>query len=219
MANATVLPEDIDRSFHLLLRWEETFARSLARAVLDKPEISVWMVLIPILLLHHVHRIRQYRTGFLSFAEGVLRTKKLALEIAREELKKGKGLDDRRTPRPPPAPEFTSADLEAPEPFALEDAHMAEVDLLRSHFRLLLAQRGATHVELIRGAYPTAGEYRSFLQRLAEAEAQVHRAVLASRRGDEGSREVVSKMEAAAARLRDLEIHLIFGRGASPAGP
>jgi len=31
MANATVVPEDIDRSFHLLLRWEETFARSLAR--------------------------------------------------------------------------------------------------------------------------------------------------------------------------------------------
>jgi hypothetical protein len=211
MPEAMELPEHIDRNFLLLLRQEEKFARSLGWAVLEKPEVSVWMILIPILLLHHAHRIQQYRTGLLAFAERILQSKKMALELAREKLRRAGETGSRRAPRPPPGPGSLSADLETPEALTLEEAHAAEMELLEGHYRLLLAQRGASHAELIRKGYPSAGDYRSFLQRLSEAEADVHRAVLASRREDQSAREVVSKMQEAAARLRELEVSLIFG--------
>jgi hypothetical protein len=218
---------DLDLNHRLILKEEETYALRLAWCVLDRPHLSVWMILIPILLLQYFSRTKRYRAALLSFSEKVLQTKKQALDLAREEVETGWATpgememdwaaDDPRTPRPPPEPEPSRVDREHHGLPTLEEAHRAEVDLLKGHYRLLLTQRGATHVELIRGAYPTAREYRDFLDRLARAEATVHRAVLATRTGDEDSREVVSKMEGCAKRLRDVEAALIFGQETSSA--
>jgi len=214
---------DLDLSYRLILKQEEAYALRLAWCVLDKPHLSVWMILIPILLVQYFSRSKRYRTALLSFSGKVLQTKKQALDLAREELENNRapgelemrwGADDPRAPRPPPEPELSRADPAALGLASLEEAHWAEVELLKGHYRRLLTQRGATHVELIRGAYPTAGEYRDILERLARAEVGVHRAVLASRRGDEDSREVVSRMQGCARRLREVEAALIFGKAA-----
>jgi len=223
LANTGAWPVDLDLNHRLILKQEETYALRLAWCVLDKPQLSVWMILIPILLVQYFSRSKQHRAALLSFSEKVLQTKKQALDLAREELERsrapeelemGWAEDDPRAPRPPPEPEPSRAGPQAPGLATLEEAHRAEVELLKGHYRRLLTQRGATHVELIRGAYPTAGEYRDFLERLARAEAGVHRAVLAVRTGDEDSREVVSRMQGCARRLRDVEAALIFGKAA-----
>jgi hypothetical protein len=239
---------DLDLNHRLTLKQEEAYALRLAWCVLDRPHLSVWMILIPILLVQYFSRSKRYRGALLSFSEKVLQTKKQALDLAREELGNSRAqedsemrwaapgepamdrhalkgpemrwaADDPRAPRPPPEPELSRVDQEHPGLPTLEEAHRAEVEFLKGHYRRLLTQRGATYVELIRGAYPTAGEYRDFLDRLARAEAGVHRAVLATRPGDEDSREVVSKMEGCAKRLRDVEAALIFGQAAFSSGP
>lgn len=219
MPEAAERPEDIDRSFRIVLAQEEKFALFLGRAVLDRPELSVWMILIPILLIHHVHRMRRYRDGILAFAERFLSTRKQALEASREEVKEGlrrevkEGLadGDGRESQVSEEREYSTAPLEVPEAPSLQDAHAAEMELLKGHYRLLLRQTGATYPELITKGYSSAAAYRSFLQRLARAEADVHEAVLASRPEDEGAREVVAKMQEAAARFREVEVRLIFG--------
>jgi hypothetical protein len=200
---------DLDLNHRVILKQEETYALRLAWCVLDRPHLSVWMILIPILLVQYFSRSKRYRGALLSFSEKVLQTKKQALDLAREELGSSGA---------PEEPEPSGEEPEAPRLPTLEEAHRAEVELLTGHYRRLLTQRGSTHAELIRGAYPTAGEYRDFLDRLARAEAVVHRAVLATHPGDEDSREVVSKMEGCAKRLRDVEGALIFGQAASSSG-
>ena len=244
LADALISPVDLDLSHRLILKEEETYALRLAWCVLDKPNLSVWMILIPILLVQYFSRSKQYRAALLSFSEKVLQTKKQSLDLAREELRSSGApeeaemrwaapgeppmarqvlkapetrwtADDPRAPCPPPEPEPSGKEPEAPGLPTLEEAHRAEVELLTGHYRRLLTQPGSTHAELIRGAYPTAGEYRDFLERLARAETTVHRAVLATHPGDEDSREVVLKMEGCSKRLRDVEAALLFGQAAS----
>jgi len=198
------LPESIGRRLQLILRQEEAFARALAGVVLPKPEISVWMVLLPILLLYHAHRVQQHRAGLRAFVEGILRNKKRALDAARQEVATGREAD-----RDPAVPAPARTDL-SPAALALEEAQAAEADLLKAHYRRLLAGQGATYEELVRKGYGTGGEYRAFLRRLARAEAAVYRAVLECRRQPEGEEAVVRNMEQAARDLREEASERIF---------
>jgi len=42
----------LDHKKELILRYEEKFADSVAVSVIDKPKLSTWMILIPILFIY-----------------------------------------------------------------------------------------------------------------------------------------------------------------------
>ena len=43
--------------YDLIHAHEVRFAYNLAKEVVKKPEVSVWMILIPVLFVHHMFRV------------------------------------------------------------------------------------------------------------------------------------------------------------------
>lgn len=198
MARETQTPYD------LIWNHENQFAYTVARQVLQKPKISVWIILIPVLFLYYAHKIQQYKAAMHDFSKGLMRSKILALDSAKEELDSGRKNTDYETA-------FESKDLErSPNVMQVREKQIAEVMLLKSHYKQLLGQQGSSYPSLIRKIYKTGADYRIFLNQLARAEEEVNDAVLRAYHPGKEAREVTKKMQKATLALRAEEITTIF---------
>ena len=74
----------------LIWAGEEKFSDALAAAVMDRPKISIWMILIPILIVYHMFRFQKYADGRKKFAKNYLITPELALEANVRSLESGR---------------------------------------------------------------------------------------------------------------------------------
>lgn len=191
--------------YDLIWNQENQFAYKIAKQVLQKPKISVWLVLIPILFLYYAHKIQQYKAAVHDFSKGVMRSKILALDSAKAEIDSGKkNLDFQDA--------FLSSDLESsPNVKRVCEKQIAEVELLKSHYKKLLGQQGSNYQSLIRKTYRTGAGYRIFLTQLAQAEKAVHDAVLRAYHPNEDAQNVTKKMQKIAQALREEEIKSFFG--------
>lgn len=199
------MPQDPQHTYDMIWSQENQFAYAVAKNVLDKPKISVWIILIPILFLYYAHKIQQYKAGVHGFGKGVARSKILALDSALEEVKTGKRDESYKDA-------FASKDLEnSPSVMRVRDTQLAEVELLKTHFARLLRQEGTSFQALIKKAYKTSGEYRFFLNRLTQAEEAVQEAVLRAYHPGEEARKTTKRMQQVVYSLREQEVRKIFG--------
>ena len=194
-----------EQTYQMIWNQENQFAYKVAKQVLDKPKISVWLILIPILFLYYAHKIQQYKAGVHGFSKGLMRTKILALDSAQEELNTGKKDKEYKDA-------FVSKDLEnSPNVMRVRDKQIAEVEVLKAHYARLLREQGSSYQALLKKAYKNSGEYRLFLNQLAKAEEDVHDAVLRAYHPSDEAQAVTKKMQNATFALREEEIKSFFG--------
>jgi hypothetical protein len=144
------------RSF--IWEYEERFASDLARAVLQTPKMSFWVIFIPIILVYYVYQVQKVTEGRKGFAKNYLVTRKLALEEGFSLVEKARNPDLQSTLRDFNLPE--KAKVPFKELFLLLVEHYA--DLLRSY--------GHDMPSLVRSAYKSRTNYLLFLNRLNKAE-------------------------------------------------
>jgi hypothetical protein len=198
------MPVNEKSSYELVWDQENKFAFHVAKDILDKPKISVWLILLPILFLYYAHKIQQYKAGVHDFSKGLMRSKILALDSAQEEINTGQKNEAYKQ-------QLGAEDPEAsPNVLRVRQRQIAEVELLKSHYGKLLRQTGNSYQALIRKCYKNSGEYRRFLNQLAQAEAEVREAVLRAYHPDTEARTVTQKMEKIIARVREEEIKTFF---------
>ncbi|MEX1301275.1 MAG: NF038143 family protein [Desulfotignum sp.] len=191
--------------YDLIWNHENQFAFTVARQVLEKPKISVWIILIPVLFLYYAHKIQQYKAAMHDFSRGLMRSKILALDSAKEELDSGRKNSDYEAA-------FESGDLEgSPNGRRVREMQIAEVMLLKSHYSRLLGNQGSNYQTLVKKTYRTGADYRQFLNQLARAEEAVNDAVLRAFHPEREAREVIQKMQEATLALREKEITTFFG--------
>lgn len=199
------MSHDFQKTYQLLWDHEHQFAYQVAKKVLQKPEISVWLVLIPILFLYYAHRIQQYKAGVHGFGKGLARTKILALDSALEEIKTGRSDDEYKDA-------FVAKDSgSSPKAARVLQVQIAEVELLKAHYRMLLREQGSSFQALVKKTYKTGGKYRFFLNELAKAEEDVQNAVIHSYHPGDEAQKVVGKMQDVMRTLREEEVRNIFG--------
>lgn len=185
----------------LIREYDEIFAFRVAAGVIDKPVISVWLVLIPFLFVFYVYRIQKYKHDLPAFAEGVGRSRRVALEATLAALRAGQ-------------PAITG---EGAVPVAVTGrplpsaAQAAEAALLAAHYRLLLAARGEDYPALLRAAYPGRDAYEEFLAALRKAEEMVREAAVAALPDQTEATAVAARIEVAVRRLRQEECEKIYG--------
>jgi len=148
----------LDEKKALILEYEERFADDLAREVLETPKMSFWMVFIPLILVHHVFRVRKVVEGRKGFTGNYLITRKRALEAGFSLVDKGRKPDAQAILKDSNLPEKAKGPFK--ELFLLLVEHYA--DLLRSY--------GCDAPSLIRSAYKTRTNYLLFLNRLNKDE-------------------------------------------------
>jgi hypothetical protein len=183
----------------LIMEQEEKFAVALASQVIDKPQLSLWMILIPIFFVFYFNNLSKYRNGCKQFTENYLIDKKRALNEAVEVVDGGREPDIRSLA------ELSNMNSKAREKQAYIMAILVE------HYTILLNAHGEDFASLIRAAYGTLTNYLLFINRLNQAEIEVNKALKPNIEGpDEEINDIVSRMEGLSERLRRETAESIF---------
>jgi len=198
--------QELDQRATIIRVYEEQFAQSLASSVIQKPRLTVWMFLVPILFIYHANQIKRFKENLNNFKQGFTRTKLHALNLAREEMASGQRKQEKEMDL------FADYHVDGPNVQEVRNRQLDEVRLLIRHYKGLLSRSGRDYPELVRAAYKTRHDFKKFLQKLGQAEMEVSRAALkAFHDADtDESRRVVSEMERHAAILRNEEAESIF---------
>lgn len=195
-------------TYHLLLTHEQDFGRIVTGQVLEKPTISFWMILVPILLLPYMYRVKKANQAAEIFTEGYLFTKRLALDAAYTMYTEGHSLDQAMLP----AIAAIQRNPEAKEHIReIYRKQASEVELLANHYYRLFTAQGDTFEQLILSAYQTAASYEAFLDELAQAEQAVNEAAMHAVSSNQSDLpEIVRKIENQSINLRQEKASLIF---------
>ena len=183
-----------------LIRSNETnFAYSLSLIVIEKPKISVWMILIPIILVYHMYRHKSYVEGRRAFAENFLITRNRALRAAVRSIEKQSPLDE------------SSVIKEASIPASTKEEYAAWVRVLMTHYKDLLRCEGDSFDALVRSAYKNKTNYLLFLNILNKSEKRFNSALKPHLQATtEGLDEIIERMEKGSEKLRYQEAERIF---------
>jgi hypothetical protein len=185
----------------LILEQEKRFANALAMDVIGKPKISFWMILIPIILIFHVHQHQKYRAGRQLFAENYFISRKRAVEEAFSIVTTG---------REPDIDELVKLSS-LPETAKKEYADFLTV--LVEHYADLLRAEGENFESLVKSAYRSQTNFLLFLNRLNQVEKSLNKSLEPhiSQRSEE-IEEVVGKIEQCSEILRrNIAAHIFCG--------
>lgn len=183
----------------LILDQEKTFAKSVAGLVIEKPKLSIWMILIPIIFVHYFYRWNQYSEGHKKFSEDFARTRRAALKEASDALAANRNTDAEKLV------------AEAKLPAEATGAYLGWIRILLDHYTDLLSADGTTFGELVRSAYRTKENYLLYLNSLNESEKRFDAAITpAMADTTQGANEIVAKMEKSCRNLRREQAESIF---------
>ena len=192
------MPEKKEKSA-IILEQEENFAFTLATQVINKPQLSLWMILIPIFFVFYFNNLAKYKKGCKQFAENYIIDNKRALNEAIEVVNRGREPD-------------ISALAELPNINSNARKKKANIlAILVEHYTVLLNSDGEDFSSLIRAAYGSLTNYLLFLNHLNQAEKEVNKALnLDLKESDEVINDIVSSMEGQSERLRRETAESIF---------
>ena len=200
----------LESRYELVLSQETGFAWAVANRVVDKPPISVWMILIPILFVQYLISSRELKEVARAFVREFMLTKRVALDMARDMEIGGLTKEKALIARLPPEWE----DEAAPARMEIRARQRAEIEVLIDHYRRLLVVDGENFALMVRNAYGCRDEYAAFLKQLFHAESEVNRAAVRAFGETEGFKETIAKAETATRELRWNETKKIFPSGA-----
>ncbi len=149
---------DLEEKRGWIIAQERRLAGFVARQVIEKPELSIWMILIPIIFIHFFYRLNKVADGRKEFVGNFMITRQRALEAALEGLTTG------QTPDPDALCRMSSS------PEATYGEYAAWLKVLLEHYAKLLRAEGDSVEELTRSAYGTRSNYLLFLHQLHRAE-------------------------------------------------
>ncbi len=178
---------------------EEKIAHALAAAVLDRPKISIWMILIPIIIVFHMFRFQKYVDGRKKFAEHYLISRKRALQANVRSLESGRLCDINGLVKQANIPENTAGE------------YTAWIKVLCEHYADLLRAEGDSLETLIKSVYKNRTNFLLFLNQLNATEKRFNAALSPHLQPvTEGVEEIIARMERASGALWREEAERIF---------
>jgi len=183
----------------LILAREETFADAVAVSVLDKPKVSLWMILIPLLFVYFVYRQQRFTSGRRQFTEDFIKTHRRTLEAACRALESGE------------PPDIEKIAQSSTIPTAVKPVYKSWVQVLVDHYTDLLQADGNTFDALVRSAYADRTSFLLALNQLSRAEKDLYAALKPHlNQTTEGTGEIITAIEHHCRRLRREMAETIF---------
>lgn len=174
---------DPERKKASILEAEARFASAMGAAVIEKPRVSLWMVLIPILLLHFIYRMRKYREGRTRFDTDFMLSRKLAMDAALKAVTSG---------NPPDISGIADAAGVLGE---IKKPYLAWMAVLVDHYMDLLEADGGGFASLVRLAYGSRENYLLTLNRLEKVEREFYDAIKPQLCATAGAVEIIAAIE------------------------
>jgi len=186
------------RKKELILERERFFANAIGSAVFEKPSISLWMILIPILFMHFIYRMQKFKYGRLKFDEEFMATRLRAMALAVEAGETGIKPNMDQMVR-----EYGLQD-------ALEGPYAAWMRVLVEHYMDLLSATGDSFESLVRSAYRNRINYLMTLNRLNTVEKEFYSVLKPKLDATEGAAEIITIIETQSQQLRRKLAEQIF---------
>ena len=190
--------KSVERKKELILQRELLFANAIGAAVFEKPKVSFWMVLIPILFLYFVYRMQRFKSGRMKFDQEFMTTRRKAMDLAVEALETGVKPNTDRV-----AGESGITD-------ALEKPYASWLKALVDYYADLLAANGDSFDALVRSAYCNRTNYLLTLNRLSTVEKEFYTALKPQFAATEGAAAVIEAIEVHSRRLRRDLVEQVF---------
>jgi hypothetical protein len=199
MANLTV--ED---KYRLILKREQGFAKTVALQIIEKPTLSVWMILIPIVFLHYFYNYRRFHAGMEGFAAEFIYTRKVALDAAYAVVERGMEKEHAISES-----DYQKDTGRSEKALKMHESQLGEIALLFDHYEKLLRAEGDTYEALVRHAYVNGSSFGSFLRKIGELEKETN-AGMKDSLGEEELPGIMDRMESAVEEMRTEELKRIF---------
>lgn len=190
--------KDLEKKKELILERELAFANAVGAAVFEKPKVSFWMVLIPLLFLYFIYRMQKYKNGRMKFDEDFMVTRRRALALAIDALEA-----DHRIDLSQEVHEYGLAE-------ELEKPYVSWLNTLVDHYRDLLMVEGDDYDTLVREAYRTLTNYLLTLNRLNTVEKEFYAAIRSQLAATEGAADIIATIEKESQRLRRALAEQVF---------
>lgn len=174
----------------LILDEELAFAQAVGASVVDKPKVTFWLVLIPILFLYFVYRMQQYKKSRKNFADEFMITRRRAMDIALEAIHSQRKVD------------VQGVEWIKELPSALRKPYVSWLEALVEYYKDLLVQRGEAFADLARSLFRNRSEFLLALNRLSIIEKDYYSTLKPLMKGTEGALDVISNMENTSRTLR-----------------
>ncbi|MDF1593104.1 MAG: NF038143 family protein [Desulfobacterales bacterium] len=189
----------VDQKHQIILAHEKNFADYLALRVLEKPKLSVWMILIPIIFVHYFHRIQKFNSGRSAFAENYMILRERAMDEALDVIQTGR------------TPDIDGLAMLSTLTEAVHRPNLKMLELLVSHYTDLMRSEGDTMESLVRSFYKTRTNYLLFVNQLNQTERALN-AVLKPHLTESVERidEIISAMETNSEKIRRYHAETVF---------
>ena len=183
----------------MILARETAFAKTVSAIVIDKPQLSLWMILIPVIFVHFFYRLNKYSQGRKDFARQFLLSRERSLNESLEALESDKKPDTNKVRQMATIPEGTSK------------TYVKWLKVMMDHYTDLLASEGESYEEMVRSVYKNRTNYLLFLNSLGESEKAFDNALKPHLNKDtNGVSDIVKTIEACTTQLRRQEASKIF---------
>jgi hypothetical protein len=189
----------LSRKRELILGRELAFADAVGAAVFEKPKVSFWMVLLPILFVYFIYRMQRFKNGRKQFNEEFMTTRRRAMDVALQAVEEGG------------KPDVTQMARESGLPEGPAKGYAAWVRALVDHYMDLLKAEGDSFEGLVRSAYRSRTDYLLTLNRLNAVEREFYGALKPHlAQGAEGVADIISTIQDRSERLRRDLAEVIF---------
>ena len=180
----------LPRKKELILERERFFANAVGSAVFEKPKISMWMILVPILFLHFIHRMQKYKTGRIRFDEEFMVTRRRAMDLAVDAVESGV------------KPDVDEAVRDFNVPVALEKPYASWMRCLVEYYMDLLRSNGETFEDLVRSCFRNREDLLPTLNRLNTVERDFYEVLKPQLTSTEGAVDIIATIISNSQRLR-----------------
>lgn len=193
------MTESLEHRRALILDHETRLANLIARDIITRPQLSFWMILIPVFFVYFFYGLNRYKRGRREFVTHFLFSRRLILDRACEQMKTGEKPDVEELIQRERVPEIAV------------DAYRNWAKVLGEAYIELLGSEGSTYEELVRAKFREKNSFMFAINRINTAEKQFYKSLrkhLNSSLSDAG--DVVGKMETSLQHLRRQEADFIY---------
>lgn len=182
----------------IILEGELAFANAIGAAVVEKPKVSLWMILIPIYFLFFIYRMQKYKNGRRTFTDEFMTTRRRALNAAEHALSAGQKPDIEQIVRQA----ALSKDMEA--------SYAAWINVLVDYYCDLMSATGDDFADLVQTAYGSRTNFLLVQNRLSQAEKAFYTALRPQMEIVPGAWDIIASIESHSQQLRRNMAEQIF---------
>jgi hypothetical protein len=182
-----------------VLENEKAITSHIAGKVIDKPQLSLWMILVPVFFVFYFFQFKRYKNGLQTFKVDFIKTRKRVLDAVHQSLVDNKRVDIEALVSAGNVPDHARA------------AYGVWIQRLVAFFTSLLEAEGHDYSALVKSCYKKKSSYLIVLHGLNTAEQDLNRALFPNLDNmDERTTMAIEAIEKCAADFRRNQAKEIF---------